>query len=77
MREDDDSQSVSLLMLEKLHENNEELTDSQQVNKAINEQLEDDDTDQSDIVMTERINDMSIISFDKKNHRVIKEKLIL
>ena len=45
MRDDDDSQSESLLMLEQLHENNEELTDSQQVNQAINEQLEDDDTD--------------------------------
>ena len=53
-------------MLEQLHENNEELTDSQQVNQARNEQLDNDDSDQSDTVMTEKINEMSIISFDKK-----------
>ena len=76
--EDDDSQSESLLMLEQLHENTKELTDSQQVNQAINEQLDNDDSDQSDTVMTEQINEMSIINIDKKtkNYLAIKEKLI-
>ena len=61
---DDDSQSESLLMLEQFHENNEELTDSQQVNQAINEQLEDDNSDQSYTVMTEKVKEMSIINTD-------------
>ena len=69
MREDDDSQSESLLMLEQLHENNEELTDSQQVNQAINEQLDNDDSDQSDTVVTEQLNEMSIINIDKNTNK--------
>ena len=76
---DDDSQSESLLMQEQLHENNEALTDSQQVNQAINEQLDNDDSDQSDTVMTEQINEMSILNIDEKiiNYLAIKEKLII
>ena len=62
-----------------MHENNEALIDSQQVNQAIYEQLKDDDSNQSDTVMSEQINEMSIINIDTKaiNHLAIKEKLII
>ena len=49
-------------MLEQLHLTNKELTDLQQINLAIiNEQLEEDYCNQSDTVMSEQINEISIL----------------
>ena len=53
------------------------MTDSQQVNQAINVQLEDNNSDHSDTVMSEQMNEMSIINIDKKNNKSSSNKKLI
>ena len=62
-----------------MHENKEELTDSQQIIQAINSQVEEDDSDQHETVMSEKIDEMSILHIDniidKNNSSAMQRKI--